>query len=110
MDLNKLTKQELFDLNMEIAKRQQEIKEQELKEYKEEVKVKIEKLRDHKDLLLGLVKHSRTSCSDDNVCNGYGSADYGARCTKCHLIEILDQDWSDGEFDIEIEVTIIKVQ
>lgn len=110
MDIKKLNKQELTDLSKKIEQQQKEIKDQELKEYKEEVKTKIEKLRVNKDLLLGLVKHSRNSCSDDNVCNGYGSADYGARCTKCHLIEILDNEWSDGDFDVEIDVVITKVQ
>lgn len=110
MDINKLSKQELVDLSKKIELQQQKIKEQELKKYKEEVKVKIEKLREHKDLLLGLVKHSRTSCSDNNVCNGYRSANYGARCPKCHLIEILNNEWLDGDFDVKIDVTIIKVQ
>ena len=109
MDVTKLSKQELENLSKEIDQQRQKIKEQELKEYKEEVKAKIEKLRMNKDLLLGLIKHSRTSCSDDNVCNGYGSADYGARCAKCHLIEILNDEWLDGDFDIEIDVTITKV-
>ena len=41
-------------------------------------------------LLLSLFEHGRTSCSDDNVCNGWWSnEDDTPRCNKCALIETL---------------------
>ena len=82
MDVSKMSKKELEELSKLVELQKQLLKEQ-------------------KDLILSLIDHSRSSCSDDNVCNGYGSADYGARCTKCHLIEIFDQEWDDGEWEID---------
>ena len=91
MDVSKMSKKELEELSKLVELQKQLLKEQ-------------------KDLILSLIDHSRSSCSDDNVCNGYGSADYGARCTKCHLIELFDQEWNDGEFEVDFDVTITKIQ
>lgn len=109
MDIQNLSKQELNDLDKQIRQRQKEIRNQELMERKEQVKAKIAKLREHKEVLLELIQHGRSSCNDDHVCNGYGSATYGARCSKCHLIQILNNEWGDGEFDVDIEVSITRV-
>jgi hypothetical protein len=38
-------------------------------------------------------EHYRTSCSDDDIVNGFNSSEYGARCTRCALLEVVhDQD------------------
>jgi len=110
MDLSQMSVKELQELSEQLEKQKQILKDEKLNKLKSIAKVKIEKLREQKDLILSLIDHSRTSCSDSNVCNGYGSADYGARCTKCHLIEIFDQEWSDGEFEVDFNVTITKIQ
>lgn len=110
MDVSKMSAQELQELSKQVEKQQKLLKEEELQKRKDIVKAKMKKLREQKDLILSLIDHSRTSCSNSNVCNGYGSADYGARCTKCHLIEIFDQEWSDGEFEVDFNVTITKIQ
>jgi len=110
MDVPKMSKKELEELSKLVELQKQLLKDEEVNKLKEKAKVKIEKLREQKDLILSLIDHSRTSCSDSNVCNGYDSADYGARCTKCHLIELFDQEWSDGEWEIDFHVTITKVQ
>ena len=101
--------QELQELSKQLEKQKELLKEKELNKRKDIAKAKIGKLREQKDLILSLIDHSRTSCGDSNVCNGYGSADYGARCTKCHLIEIFDQEWNDGEFEVDFHITITKV-
>ena len=110
MDVSKMSKQELLELSKQVEKQKKLLEDEELQKHKDVVKVKMKKLRERKDLILSLINHSRTSCSDSNVCNGYGSADYGARCTKCHLIELFDQEWSDGEWEIDFDVIITKVQ
>ena len=110
MDLSQMSVKELQELSEQLEKQKQILKDEKLNKLKSIAKVKIEKLREQKDLILSLIDHSKTSCSDSNVCNGYGSADYGARCTKCHLIEIFDQEWSDGEFEVDFNVTITKIQ
>jgi len=96
-----MSKRELEDLSKLVELQKQLLKDEEVNKLREKAKIKISKLREQKDLILSLIDHSRTSCSDSNVCNGYGSADYGARCTKCHLIEIFDQEWDDGEWEID---------
>jgi len=101
MDISKMSKRELEDLSKLVELQKQLLKDEEVNKLREKAKIKISKLREQKDLILSLIDHSRTSCSDSNVCNGYGSADYGARCTKCHLIEIFDQEWDDGEWEID---------
>ena len=110
MDISKMSAQELQELSEQLEKQKQILKEEELNKRKNIAKSKMEKLREQKDLILSLINHSRTSCSDSNICNGYGSADYGARCTKCHLIEIFDKEWDDGGWEVDFDVTITKVQ
>jgi len=105
-----MSKQELHELISQAEKQRKLLEEEELQKRKNAVKIKMKKLREQKDLILSLIDHSRTSCSDSNVCNGYGSADYGARCAKCHLIEIFDQEWDDGEFEVYFDVAITKIQ
>jgi len=110
MDITKMSVQELQELSKQVEKQKELLKEKELNKRKDIAKAKIGKLREQKDLILSLINHSRTSCSDSNICNGYGSADYGARCTKCHLIEIFDKEWDDGGWEVDFDVTITKVQ
>ena len=110
MDISKMSEKELQELSEQLEKEHQIRKEEKTNKLKDKAKVKIEKLREQKELVLSLINHGRTSCSDSNVCNGYGSADYGARCTKCHLIEIFDQEWLDGDFEVDFNVRITKVQ
>ena len=110
MDISKMSKRELEDLSKLVELQKQLLKDEEVNKLREKAKIKISKLREQKDLILSLIDHSRTSCSDSNICNGYGSADYGARCTKCHLIEIFDKEWDDGEWEVDFDVAITKVQ
>lgn len=110
VDISKLSRKELDNLQSLIENQKQKLHEEELQKRREAVAAKIVELRKHKDALLSLVSHSRTSCSDENPCNGYGTADYGARCMKCHLIKILNDEWNDEMFDVEFEVRITKVE
>lgn len=109
MDIKNLNKDELDKLTKQIEQRKQEIKEEELNRRREIAKMKLDKLREHKDLLLEIIEHNRTSCSDNNVCNGWGSSEYGARCPKCHLIELLNNEW-DNDFEVDIKVEIFKIE
>jgi len=70
MDISKMSEQELQELSEQLEKQKQILKEEELNKRKNIAKTKIEKLREQKDLILSLINHSRTSCSDSNVCNG----------------------------------------
>lgn len=97
---------ELYEKISKIKKEKEEIRENELVEKKKSVAKKIQYLRDNRDIILPLIEHSRTSCSDENYCNGYSSSDGYARCNKCFLIEILNGEWGDGEFEVDFNIGI----
>ena len=107
---------ELYEMLNEIKEEKEEIKQQKISEKRKEVVKKIRYLREYKDVILPLLKHSRTYCSDENPCNGYDYSKGYARCNKCWLIEILDDEWydeNDGEnidFDIEFDIDFISVE
>lgn len=50
------------------------------------------KQTDAKILLKFVPEHNRTSCSDDNVSNGYTTAGRGGypRCTRCALLKAIE--------------------
>jgi hypothetical protein len=108
MDLDGLSPSELNELAKEIQNKQRELKEKE----NEKIRIKTTEFLDklYNADILSLIEHNRTSCSDTNVCNGYGSADYGARCNKCHLIEIMNEhSYGVHNFEVSIEVNITKI-
>lgn len=51
-------------------------------------------------MISDMFEHERTSCSDENPCNG----GQRPRCVKCRLIEIMKMDHFEAE-DIVIELT-----
>jgi hypothetical protein len=102
------TEQELVKENVELNKRIKEIQEKRIQMEIALNKIQLDKLREHKGLILNLIEHDRTSCSDENPSNGYGSADYVARCDKCHLIEILNSDWN-NEFSVDFNISISRI-
>lgn len=110
-----IAERELYERLNEIREEKEEIRQQKISEKRREIAKKIRRIREHKDVILPLLKHSRTSCSDENHCNGYITDGY-ARCNKCWLIEILDDEWydeNDGEnidFDIEFDIDFISVE
>ena len=117
----KLEEKELYDKLNKIKEEKEEIRQQKISEKRKEVAKKIRYLRENKDVILPLLEHSRTSCSDKNLCNG--CYDYSnnhsngyARCNKCWLMEILDNEWydeNDGknvDFDINFSVDFVRVE
>lgn len=104
-----MTIKELREQKEELEKQIKEAEERELSQKQQIVLEKINNLsNEDREFILKFIEHDRTSCSDDHVNNGYGSADYGARCRKCHLIEILNGKHG-GEFDFSFDVNIWKV-
>ena len=103
-DLAKFTEKEL---TAELAKREKD-------RVNEELKIRTEKfmqLAVNKDALLDIVDHSRTSCSDAKVSNGFFTGEYGPRCTRCALLELRRSDASiyAEEFDVEVTVSFRKI-
>ncbi len=69
------------------------IKEEQEALREEKLNAKIAYIREHADVILPLLEHDRTSCSDTNVDNGFGSrGDNGYRCAKCALIELIQHE------------------
>ena len=112
-----LEEKELYYKLNKIKEEKEEIIQQKISEKRKEVAKKIRYLRENKDVILPLLEHSRTSCSDENPCNGCYDYNNGyARCNKCWLMEILDDEWydeNDGEnidFDIDFSVDFVRVE
>lgn len=108
---------DLYEKLNKIKKEKEEIRQQKISDKRKEVAKKIRYIRDNKDVILPLLKHSRTSCSDEHPCNGcYDYSKGYARCNKCWLMEIIDDEWydeNDGEnvdFDVEFEVEFHRVE
>jgi len=109
MDIDNLTLDEINNIQRELDKRKTELKLKQIEMRQDIAKQHIDIIRKYKDVILPLIEHDRSSCSDENPCNGFGSASYGARCNKCHLIEILDGQYG-NEFDVKFEVVIIDIE
>lgn len=101
---------ELYERITRVKKEKEEIRQSELAEKKKNVANHIQYLRQNKDIILPLLEHSRTSCSDDNCCNGYITSDGYARCNKCFLIEILNGEWGEGDFEVTFDVNISRTE
>lgn len=83
--------------------------EEEQRAREKEVLDKIEAMTpEKKAMILTHMKHDRTSCSDENPCNGYSYYNNRYRCRKCMLMEILNEEHG-GRFDFDIVVEIREV-
>lgn len=102
-----ITLSELNGIKGQIESEIEARKEKERQEKENVVLQKIEALQDKKELILSLIQHGRTSCSDEHKCNGWDGE--RARCNKCHLTEILNGEWG-GRFDFSISVDIWEVR
>lgn len=100
---------ELYEAINKIREEKEEIKQHKINEKKKEIEEKIEFIKENKDIILPLIKHDRSSCSDEHPCNGYSSYNNDCRCRKCFLMEILDGDWG-NEYDINLDVSFIPVE
>lgn len=99
----------LYEKLNRIKEEKDAIHEEELNAKKKEVAKKIDYIREHQDIILPLISHDRTSCSDVNPANGY-NCEYGSRCRKCHLIEILNGEWGAGDFEVDFDVHINQIE
>lgn len=109
MDLNNKTIAELSQMEEAIKHKKKEIHDAKVAKEREENGKRLALLREHKDAILSLIDHDRTSCSDDRPDNGYISSYQRSWCRKCHLIEILNEEW-DNEFEVSLDVTITKIE
>jgi hypothetical protein len=50
-------------------------------------------------------KHSRTTCSDDNISNGFYTQDgksFRSRCLRCMYIEIINGEKIPDDFNVDL--------
>lgn len=104
-----LEEKDLYDKLNKIKTQKEEIRQQKIEEKKKEIGKKLDYIREHQDIILSLIKHDRTSCSDDYPCNGYNYNRGYARCNKCYLIEILNGEW-ENEIDVNFSVGFTNVK
>ncbi len=109
MDATNLTLDEIEEIQKVLDKRKTELKLEQINSKRKIAEQHIEILKQYKDIILPLIEHDRTSCSDEDPCNGYYFTDGRARCNKCHLIEILNGYHGNG-FDVRLEVVIINTE
>lgn len=101
--------EELRKRKAEIEAQLREAEEKDLAERREAVSEKIYGLsEEQKKVILSLLEHDRTTCSDENPCNGYFYSSERWRCRKCMLMEIFNHEHG-GDFDFKICVEIEKV-
>lgn len=87
------------ELREELKKREEMAAEAERKERAERFRLLVE----NRETLLRFVPHGRTSCSDTDRANGFGSAEYGPRCTRCALLEVNEFDHEVYDFDLTLQ-------
>lgn len=118
VEANKVTRKEeleaeeteLYERITKIKEEKEKIRQNELAEKKKTIAKHIQYLRKNKNIILSLLDHSKTSCSDDNCYNGYSISDGYARCKKCFLIEILNGEYGEGDFEITFDVDISRTE
>ena len=98
MNIKELSDEELLQ---EVSRRKQELENEWKKRRLEKVKLFVE----HKEVLLKLLTHDRTSCQNhDNDC--YHREHGGAECNKCCLEGLHE---SDDNIDINLSLSLTKV-
>ena len=96
--MDKLKNLSTADLKAELERREQETAEAALAASLR----KNQAVFAHKDVLLSLMTHSRTSCSDENPSNG--SLDPAPRCYKCALLNLSEFELDEVELDVTVTV------
>ena len=100
MDLKKFTDQ---DLQAELQRREAARKNLEMEQRQDRFRLLVQ----HRDVLLKFVPHGRTSCSDENPCNGLGTAGYGARCDRCALLQLNEYDCVSYDVQVGLHVRTV---
>lgn len=102
-------KEKLDKQQADLEKQIEAIRKETIRERMQRVSSKLADMTDEKKkLILSLMEHDRTSCSDESPCNGYSEYEDHFRCTKCMLMEIFNGEWG-GQFDFKITAEIEDV-
>lgn len=89
MDLKALENKDLEKLALQIIEEKNRRLDKERREKLDRLNVWVSTLtRPAIDIMVP--EHGRTSCSDTNTINGWGSRENSIRCTRCFLLNLLD--------------------
>lgn len=109
-----MTKDELIKQKQVLEKERKDIEDKiaeiEKTERLERIRLNEEKLnhlRQNREFVLSLFKHSSSRCSDENHINGYSWSKGYCGCEKCFLIEILDDEYSN--FEVNFGLSFSKI-
>lgn len=108
-DVEHMTDDELETLDTSLKKEVQHRKDQALKEKRVANAAELKVIAKHKDALLELLEHDRTSCSDKDPQNGFDSGKH-PRCSKCALMELLEQAEYNTECEWEIQLSVMVMR
>lgn len=105
-----IRKAQLEELKARVAKEEKELELAEKKEASRKAWSDWRVIANHSAAFLYFISHSRSSCSDHNIVNGIHSSEYGPRCMRCAMLEILRGDYKPEDFSIEFDVNIKQIQ
>lgn len=101
-------KEELLQQERELKEKLQQIHVEQEQIRKEEARAaylknaeRLKWMREHKDVIIELIGHSRKSCVQGESVNP-------DRCNGCWATEILNEDWND-DYELTFEVHIDKI-
>ena len=91
-----------------IEEKRRGVREEKLKDEMENSVELLNFLIEHRDFILSHLRHTCGSCVEGGTVNGYSMTRGYARCTKCFLTEILNNEYSASEFKVDLDFTITK--
>ena len=101
MDITQFSKQQL---EQELARREEAARQEALSLREQGFAM----LLKHREALLELIPHGRSSCSDADPSNGLYSASYGPRCARCGLLELDEYSYERHDFTLTLNILEIK--
>lgn len=103
-DPREMDDKEFADLQASVAVEAQRRAEIRVAAERQRRLLKNARLFDNKGVLLSLMEHGRTSCSDENPVNGYFNEHGVPRCNKCALIKL--ESYSLGDVEITVDISV----
>lgn len=72
---------------------------------------KLNYIKEHKDIILPLFKHIG-NCSDEKPYNGFDktSPSLYCACSRCGLIQVVNEDWGTFNIDFDFDITFFKAR
>lgn len=74
-------------------------------------RLKLNYIKEHKDIILPLFKHIG-DCSDEKPYNGFNKTSHSLYCicSRCGLIQVINEDWGTFNYDFDFNITFSKAR